>query len=151
MYLGNGITYVILLTVFLLVMNYAREGLGPAGGTLWLVGIAVLATVLVYMLAAPQVFYARYRYVITRDKVDVRYGVLVLRHILVPIERVHQVEVTRGPIDNMFGLGHVSITTAGGTAKIRYLEIDEAEKIADRLNELVGTMLREREGTCPTP
>jgi membrane protein YdbS with pleckstrin-like domain len=45
----------------------------------------------------------------------------------------------------MLGLGHVNITTAGGTAKISYLEIDEAERIADHLNELVGTILRERE------
>ncbi len=145
MYIGYGIAYAVLLAAFALVMHYANDRLGSASGTVWLLGISALALLLAYVLAAPQIFYARYRYRITRDKVDVRYGILVLRHIMVPIERVHQVEVTRGPIDNMLGLGHVNITTAGGTATIRYLEIDEAEKIADRLNELVGTMLRDRE------
>jgi membrane protein YdbS with pleckstrin-like domain len=145
MYIGYGIAYTILLAAFLVLMSYARETLGSAYGTAWLLGIVALALILVYVVAAPPVFYARYWYRITEDKVDVRSGILILRHIMVPIERVHQVEVTRGPIDNMLGLGHVNITTAGGTAKISYLEIDEAERIADRLNELVGTILRERE------
>jgi len=83
----------------------------------------------------------------------VRYGILVIRHILVPIERVHQVEVSRGPIDTMLGLGDVTITTAGGDATINYLEIEEAEKVADLLNDLIGRMLQDRKSNpwtaCP--
>jgi len=149
MYIGHGIAYAILLAAFLTAMGYARAPLGPSYDDFWYLGIAALVLILIYMVAAPPVFYARYRYMITEDRVDVRYGIVVLRHIMVPIERVHQVEVTRGPINNMLGLGHVNITTAGGIATISYLEIDEAEKIAERLNKLVSTMLREREGTCP--
>jgi membrane protein YdbS with pleckstrin-like domain len=77
--------------------------------------------------------------------VDVRYGIVILRHILVPIERVHQVEVSRGPVNNMLGLANVNIITAGGVATISYLELDEAEKIAERLNDLINRMLRDRE------
>jgi hypothetical protein len=106
--------------------------------------VFILAITLVYIAVAPPVFYARYRYRITKDRVDVRYGVLVIRHILVPIERVHQVEIARGPINNLLDLADVTITTAGGEASIRYLEVDEAEKVADQLNDLIGRMLRER-------
>jgi membrane protein YdbS with pleckstrin-like domain len=74
----------------------------------------------------------------------VRYGVLVIRHILVPIERVHQVEVSRGPVNSMLGLADVTITTAGGVAALNYLEIAEAEKVADLLNDLIGRLLRDR-------
>ena len=147
MYLGYAITYAILLAAFILFMSYSREALGDAYGTVQLIGLAGLVLILAYMLAAPPVFYSRYRYKITEDRVDVRSGILFLRHVMVPIERVHQVEVSRGPINNMLGLGHVIITTAGGTATISYLEIVEAEKIADLLNKLVGTMLRDREST----
>ncbi|MFA6710689.1 MAG: PH domain-containing protein, partial [Candidatus Methanomethylophilaceae archaeon] len=62
----------------------------------------------------------------------------------VPIERVHQVEVTRGPINNMLGLANVTVTTAGGTADIRFLEISEAERIAEELNSLINKIIGDR-------
>ena len=63
---------------------------------------------------------------------------------LVPIERVHQVEVSRGPVNSMLGLVEVTITTAGGVATLSYLEVEEAERVAGVLDSLVGRMLRER-------
>jgi len=145
MYIGNAIAYSVLVAIFILVTHYSQGLNGPLLNDLTTAAIAGLAIILVYMVAAPPVYHSRYRYMITKDKVDVRYGVLILRHIMVPIERVHQVEVSRGPINNLLGLGNVNITTAGGAAPIRYLEIGEAEKIADRLNDLVGAMARGRE------
>lgn len=147
MYLGYAITYAVLLVAFILIMSYSGEALGEARGTVLLIGLACLVIVLAYMLMAPPVFYSRYRYKIAEDRVDVRSGILFLRHVMVPIERIHQVEVSRGPINNMLGLGHVNITTAGGTATVSYLEIEEAERMAERLNNLVGKMLRDREST----
>jgi uncharacterized protein len=147
MYLGYAITYAILLAAFILFMSYSKEALGDAHDAVLLVGLVGLVLILAYMLVAPPVFYSRYRYKITEDRVDVRSGILFLRHVMVPIERIHQVEVSRGPINNMLGLGHVNVTTAGGTATISYLVIEEAEKMAERLNKLVGTMIRDREST----
>ena len=144
MYIGHAISYAVLLAGYLLVGLYAQGFLGPNYDLVRYAFIAVLAIVLAYMIVSPPVFYARYRYRITEDRVDVRCGILFIRHTLVPIERVHQVEITRGPINNLLGLADVTITTAGGEASIRYLEVDEAETVADRLNDLVGRMLRER-------
>lgn len=149
MYMGHAISYAILLVVYFLVRTYLQGFLGSYYDLVRYAGIAVLAIALLYMVIAPPIYYARYRYQITEDKVDVRYGVLVIRHILVPIERVHQVEVSRGPINSMLGLGDVTITTAGGDATIEYLEIEEAEKVADRLNNLVGKMLQGRKSATP--
>lgn len=151
MYIDYAIGYAVLLAAYILTKTYGEGFLGayydPVGyGFLVALGIA-----LVYIAVAPPVFYARYRYRITEDRVDVRCGVLFIRHTLVPIERVHQVEIARGPINNLLGLADVTITTAGGEATLRYLELDEAEKVADRLNNLIGRMLRERMPTTPGP
>jgi len=147
MYIGNAIGYAILLAILLPVILYSQGVLGPAYDAVLAVSVAILALVLIYAVVGPRIYYARYRYMIAEDRVDVRYGILVLRHIVVPIERVHQVEVSRGPVNNLLGLANVTVTTAGGTASIRYLEVEEAEKIADILNRLVGAMLRDRERT----
>jgi membrane protein YdbS with pleckstrin-like domain len=149
MYIGHAVSYAILLAGYLLLTTFSQEFLGPYYGPVQTAAQVVLAVALAYIVAAPPVYYARYRYQITGDRVDVRCGVLVIRHILVPIERVHQVEVSRGPINTLLGLADVTITTAGGDATIEYLEIAEAEKVADLLNRLIGRMLRERTATAP--
>ncbi|MFA6805069.1 MAG: PH domain-containing protein, partial [Candidatus Methanomethylophilaceae archaeon] len=90
------------------------------------------------------IFYRRYRYIITSDKVDVRRGIIIVRHTVVPIERIHQVEVVSGPINNMLGLADVNITTAGGITTIEYLEKDVADTVAEELNRVVEKILKDR-------
>ena len=145
MYITNGITYAILLAAFLLLRFFVPALREPGAAPIVILAAAGMVLLLVYFVVGPRIYYDRYRYMITADKVDVRYGIIVLRHILVPIERVHQVEVSRGPVNNMLGLANVNITTAGGVATISYLEVDEAEKIVERLTELINSMLRDRE------
>lgn len=145
MYITNGITYAILLAIFLLLIFFVPTAREPGAALIVIMAAAGMVLLLVYFIVGPRIYYDRYRYMITADKVDVRYGIIVLRHILVPIERVHQVEVSRGPVNNMLGLANVNITTAGGVATISYLEVDEAEKIVERLTELINSMLRDRE------
>ena len=106
-----------------------------------LVGIFVAA---IYVLVAPPVFYRHYRYLLDGEKIDVVCGVIFIRHTFVPIERVMQVEVTHGPINRMWGLADVVVTTAGGVAQIQYLEPDEAERVANDLGQIVNKVLRAR-------
>lgn len=151
MYIDYAVWYVLLLAAYFALRTYAEGFLGPYYDAVGYGFMLVLVITLVYIAVAPPVFYARYRYRITEDRVDVRCGILFIRHTLVPIERVHQVEVSRGPIDTMLGLGDVTITTAGGDATINYLEIEEAEKVADLLNDLIGRMLQDRKSNPQTP
>ena len=145
MYINNGIVYAILLAIFLSLIYFVPAAREPGANIIVILAAVGMVLLLVYFILGPRIYYDRYRYMITHDKVDVRYGIIILRHILVPIERLHQVEVSRGPINNMLGLANVNITTAGGVATISYLEVAEAEKIVERLTELINTMLRDRE------
>ena len=74
-----------------------------------------------------------------------RRGVIVITHTLIPIERIHEVTVTVGPINGLFGLANVEIVTAGGTESIDHLDSRTAESIAARLNEVVVGILKERD------
>ena len=105
----------------------------------------ILVILAIYFIAAPQVFYRRYRYRIDDEKAEIRRGVIVISHTLVPIERIHQVQVAKGPINRMFGLANVNITTAGGTAVLEYLDIETAESVATKLNECVVGLLKDRD------
>lgn len=102
----------------------------------------VLVLLLVYMIISPNIRYNRYKYLIDNEKVIVSEGLIFITTSFVPIERIHQITVNRGPIDRMYGLGKVIITTAGGTVVMRFLEAEKAEAIADRLRRTVSTIVR---------
>lgn len=57
---------------------------------------------------------------------------------IVPIERLHKVALESGPIDRIFGLSKVIVTTAGGDVVIHFIEEQEAEKIVDKLKARIN-------------
>ena len=61
------------------------------------------------------------------------------------MERIHQVNVSKGPILRKYGLADVTITTAGGVATLQFLDEEIAEYIASNLNDKIVAMLRARE------
>lgn len=146
MYLGNVAVLIVFAVIVFAILHFAWgwmiENITENETYLWISAGAVIALVAAYLLVEPMVFYNRYRYKINDERIDVRRGVIIIRRTMVPIERVHQVEVTRGPINNMFGLANVEVTTAGGVATIEYLDLEEAEQIAKRLNVLVNKIVK---------
>ncbi|MDD2626471.1 MAG: PH domain-containing protein [Methanomethylophilus sp.] len=106
--------------------------------------LALLLIVIAYCILAPPVFYRHYKYFIDDEKLDVVRGVITITRTIVPIERIMQVQVTHGPINRLFGLANVDVTTAGGTATLEYLEPAEAEQIAARLAVVIDRILKER-------
>lgn len=144
MYIERAIEVAILATVCLIVFSYSDFFKGYE--VLIRVAVVLILTVCItYLLTSPVVFYRRYRYRIDEEKLDIRSGVISIVHTMVPIERIHQVEVVRGPINRIFGLSSVVMTTAGGRVTIQYLEDPVAESIADLLNESIVKLLKSRD------
>ena len=131
--------------------------------TLWLVFIMAAATLIVlwpleaptfgvviravcwllallYIIAAPHVRYERYRYCIDEEAIRVRSGLFWVSESIVPIERLHKLEVSQGPVDRRFGLANVQVTTAGGDVSIQFLTIEKAEEIAETLKKKINTL-----------
>ena len=108
-------------------------------------GIAILAA-LAWTIVVPLVRFRRYRYKISKDRIEIIEGVFYIRRTLVPIDRIHQIDIVRGPVDRRFGLAKVTVTTAGATATLRFLEIEKAEYICETLNGIITEKLRNRRG-----
>ena len=145
MYLGNIIGIIISAIVILAVAHYCEPWVGDHYGLVRTLLYVLLAVIIVYAVAEPEITYRRYRYRMDDDKIEVRRGIIYISHVMVPIERVHQVDVSEGPINRMYGLANVNITTAGGVVTIEYLKEDVAESIASKLNENVVKLLKERD------
>lgn len=100
--------------------------------------IGIIALDFLYLIVSPKVRYERYRYSITEDAIDVREGFIFIERSIVPIERLHKIAIEKGPIDRMFNLAKVIVTTAGGDVTIRFLEDEKSEFIADTLKKKIN-------------
>lgn len=89
-------------------------------------------------ICSPPFRYRRYRYAIDQECIDVREGYLWSTEHIVPVERLHQVALQRGPIDWVFGLTKVMVVTAGGEVTIRFLEYEKAQDIAESLKQKIN-------------
>lgn len=113
------------------------------------VSLALMILILFDALASPYFRYHRYRYSINEECIDIKEGYLFVKRNIVPIERLHKLQTWKGPIDQMFKVAKVVVTTAGGDVTIRFLEEEKAEQIAEnlrgRINEIVVSQ-REEDG-----
>ncbi len=115
------------------------------GGLYGGVKVAVMAAgavvAVLWAVVFPALRFRRYKYLIDADRIEIIRGVLFVSRTVVPINRIHQINVSRGPIDTAFGVAKVSVITAGSTAVLRFVDEDEAQSIALYLNERVENKL----------
>jgi hypothetical protein len=101
----------------------------------WLVPVAYGLYVLVAIGVRPWLKHRVYRWEVTPDAVFTRTGWLTQTWTLVPISRIQTVDVTRGVLQQLFGLATVAVLTASsqGTVHVWHLETDVAQRVADDL------------------
>jgi membrane protein YdbS with pleckstrin-like domain len=100
-------------------------------------GIVLLASTL-WAFLTPALRYRRFRFSVQGSRLWIRSGVFFHREKSIPLARIQHVDVSRGPLERMFGLARVTVFTAGGrlaTAQIPGLEPARADAL--RL-ELLG-------------
>ena len=114
-------------------------GRGSETGLVLAIVCAVIAVA--YITVVPLVRFKRYRYLIEADRIEIIEGVFFIRRTLVPIDRIHQISVSKGPIDSAFGVAKVSVITAGSTATFRFLDEEKADEIALHLNTRIKEKL----------
>lgn len=103
--------------------------------------IALVILMLVYTMISPAVRYAVYKYRLTDAELEVRKGFLIISTEIIPMERLHKIEVSSGPIYRAFGLNQVKVITAGSDLEISYLDKEVAEAIAERLKNRINEMV----------
>lgn len=113
--------------------------LDPAAWVYVVLGVllALYAVALVLFLAVlPPVRYARWRYELSDDYLDIARGIIWRKRFIVPFIRVQNTDTRQGPILRAFGLSDVTVATAAGEHVIPGLVQEEAEQLRDRAAEL---------------
>lgn len=106
--------------------------------------VATLIGVVTFVVVAPWWRYRVHRWDVslesTTPAVYTRTGWLVQERRIAPISRVQTVDTHRGPLDRLFGLADVTVTTASsaGAVRIVALDSDVADRIVAQLTDVAA-------------
>ncbi|HYR13890.1 MAG TPA: PH domain-containing protein, partial [Mycobacterium sp.] len=109
----------------------------------WVHTVAAVVTVLgivVFVVVVPLWRYRVHRWDIDAKAVYTRTGWLVQERRIAPISRVQTVDTERGPLDQLFGLANVTVTTASsaGAVRIVALDSDVADRVVAQLTDIAA-------------
>ena len=107
------------------------------GGAEWMLLPLVVAIVAIGVV--PELRWARWRYEVRDEEIDLRHGTVRITRTLVPMLRVQHVDTTQGPLDQALGLATVVVHTAAGTTTIPALDEGHAARLRDRIAALART------------
>jgi uncharacterized protein len=99
-------------------------------------GLAVTAIVAAaHLIVMPRWRYAVHRWEAAPDAVYTQSGWFDQERRIAPVSRIQTVDTERGPIEQLFGLSSVTVTTASaaGALEIKGLDRDVADRLVDEL------------------
>jgi membrane protein YdbS with pleckstrin-like domain len=102
---------------------------------LTLIGVLLLGTL--YIVYVPVVRHRHWRYEVKEKQIELKYGIFIIRRILVPINRVQHVDTRQGPIYRWFNLASVTISSAATTHEIPALDENTAQLLRDQIAQAV--------------
>ena len=109
------------------------DALGPLPWLIPLVGL-LGGTALI-----PELRWARWRWDVRDEGIDIQHGTFTVRRTLVPWVRVQHVDTRRGLSEQAFDLSTVVVHTAAGSHTIPLLHEMEAERLRERIAGLART------------
>jgi uncharacterized protein len=95
-----------------------------------------VAGFLIGTLIAPTVRWRRWSWDVRPDAIEIRRGVLTVRHTVVPMLRVQHVDTTSDVLEQQFDLATVVVHTAAEGHTIPLLTDHDAEELRRRIAEL---------------
>lgn len=101
-----------------------------------IVAVAFAALFVLCVVVLPPIRYARWRYELTDDYLDIMRGIVWRKRFIIPFIRVQNTDTRQGPILRAFGLSSVTVATAAGEHEIPGLAMEEADVLRDRAAEL---------------
>lgn len=94
----------------------------------------------VNIVAMPGLRYLVHRWETTEDAVYVLQGWLTKKWQVVPISRIQSIDTEAGPLQQLFGLATVTVTTASSEGKVTIEGLDRrtASEVVDRLRQVTA-------------
>ncbi len=132
----SGTVSLVVLAAFVGIVLLAFQQKLPGGSTLPIAAAAVIGALLVWTLVMPTLAWRRWRFAIDDELLVARYGVIFHEEKAIPISRMQHIDLTRGPIERLFGLATLIVYTAGtegATFRVPGLSVVRARELRDHI------------------
>ena len=131
--------------IVLLVLEILAASLSWFGAPGWVWAVVIPLTVVLgaaHTIIMPLIRYRVHRWETTPEAVYTQSGWLDIEWRIAPISRIQTVDTKRDPIERLFGLSSVTVTTASaaGPVEIKGLDHDVAMKLSDELTASTATV-----------
>lgn len=115
----------------------AKPGARPPTGV---VLVATAAVAILHLAVMPRWRYRVHRWEATDTAVYTRSGWFNQERRIAPLSRIQTVDTERGPLEQLFRLANVTVTTASaaGPVKIRGLAPDDADRLVAELTRITA-------------
>lgn len=105
----------------------------------YLLFVFIFAVIVIFIFKAfviPTIRWRRWRYEVYENEVDLQFGFIIVRRVLIPMIRVQHVDTRQGPLLRKYQLATVTITTAATVHQIPALTEENAANLRDRISKL---------------
>ena len=120
---------------------------GVDGGIILAVTIplSVVAVILLALiLLLPYFRYKLYAWGYDERCVEVRFGVIFRRRVVIPVYQIQDLHRFEGPIMMLLGISGVTVSTAGSNFDLATLTRNEADKMISELEEWLERRIKEK-------
>lgn len=133
-----GVAVVALLCIvpFAIVSAVAGEDAPWAPAVLGAETVATAVALVLALAVLPPIRYARWRYELSPEFLDIACGIFWRKRYVIPFIRVQNTDTQQGPVLRAFGLSSVTVSTAAGSHQIPGVDSATAEALRDRAAEL---------------
>ena len=134
--LTGTVSGLVLAAVLLTGAWFAADAFPDWRRLAWSVAGTLAGLNLGWALLAPPLAFARWRYAVDEKLMRMRYGILFHEERSIPINRMQHADLTRGPIERLFGLASLVVFSAGneGSAfRVPGIAVRDAEGLRDRI------------------
>ena len=147
MILGSAIGLVIALAIIVSIWQILHIFPIPKPVFFWYkcIGGLIIGYLGLRLILEPTLGYKRHLYRINDESIDIIKGVFFIEHTVIPIRRMQQIDISIGPINKLFNLADISITTGGGVASIDFLPLDQADLLAENLKKKINEKVDNKE------
>jgi uncharacterized protein len=94
--------------------------------------IEAVCTIIIF----PTIRWRHWRYEVRDQEIDLKYGLFIIKRVLVPMVRVQHVNTVQGPILKHYHLAEISISTAATVHTIPLLSEEEADMLRHKISTL---------------
>lgn len=105
-----------------------------------LVAVVTAVLLVAHVFVVPLWRYRVHRWEISPQAVFTRSGWLVQQRRIAPISRVQTVDTYRGPLDRLFGVANVTVTTASSAGAVHIVALDAAvaDGVVEQLTDIAA-------------